>query len=78
MPQAHRLRWGGRTGDCPGWLVVQSGCAWHRVVLGWALRLCLLGAKGQGCDVLRMHQQEGLMDWVRPEEPWQAGEMEAL
>lgn len=41
------------------WSVVQSGCAWHRVVLAWALGLCLLGAKGKGCDVLRMHLAGG-------------------
>lgn len=61
------------------WSEVQNGCAWHRVVLGWALGLCLLGAKGQGCDVLRMHHKGGPDgDRVRLEEPCQGAELEAL
>lgn len=62
------------------WCVVQGGCAWDGVVLGWALSPRSVGYQREvlavvcwGCTT-----QEGLMDWMRPEGPCQAGEMEAL
>lgn len=47
------------------WSVVQSVCAWDRVVLGWALGPVSLGCQGEGCDVLKIHQARG-PDGLKP------------
>lgn len=63
MSEAHRLRCGGGSRDCPGCAVVCSAgwlcLGWGGAGVGAESQVCWVPKGSSGCDVLRMHHAGG-------------------